>query len=307
MNVDRVRQKRSRVFRALLGALSAVLISSTAGAQQAPLKADRYGCSATTLTSAVPGRAYPGRPATFDMPQMISVPALFGDIIIDGRGGYRLPKIGTSGRALFDRASGALSFTGDLSAFKVQRIRDHDAWFALSTSDMRFDCGPYSANGARPHATGTAPATPSAPAAPVRALTPAEKLTGTFSGVYSCGDLAAFRLELLAKPDGTLTGRFAFGPPRDQNGQVVYSVIGSYAVSGTWQENKFSLNPDRWIEQPKGGYQRTNIYGATVVEPYNYHMVGVSGVAEPSGNSSGGFSLSGTIGDCSSFHANRDK
>ena len=217
-----------------------------------------------------------------------------------------VPKIGTSGRVVSDRASGALSFTGDLSVFTVQRIRDHASWFALFTSGMRFDCGPYSERTTRPQTSGGV-STASAPAAPARQLTPAERLTGTFSGVYSCGIVAAFWLELAPKSDGTITGTFAFGPPPDQLAQIVYRKIGSYSLTGTWQENRLSLTPERWIEEPKGSYAHTTIYGETEQLPYKYDMIGVSGAVDPSGNSSGGYSLNGTIGQCGTFSANRDR
>ena len=82
-------------------------------AQQPPPDAGKYSCLTTQLSNA------PGAP----LGAVVFIPAAFGNIILDGKGNYRLPGLkNNSGLYKFDKTTNQLTFTtGDLTALKATR------------------------------------------------------------------------------------------------------------------------------------------------------------------------------------------
>jgi hypothetical protein len=184
--------------------------------------------------------------------QIMIMPAFFGNVVMDGRGGYRLTGSGHTGGYSVNRTTSAVTFTGDLKVMELRRISGRDAFF-LVYQDLAFECGNSSGNSS--NAGAAAGATPQgasaqATAAVGSAIVPTGRpsdFTGRFRGTFNCVGIVAnpFRLRLDATNDGKLTGVYESG---GDDGKA----FESYAVNGTWNGTDFRLAPGAWIQQPKG-------------------------------------------------------
>ncbi len=97
-------------------------------------------------------------------------------------------------------------------------------------------------------------------------------LTGHWEGSYVCGQgKMGLVLDLVGKPDGTISGTFAFAPAQ---GSGPLAAKGRYSLKGALRDSGlFSLDGDAWIDRPEG-----------------YEMVGLMGLAGFSGMRIDGFS-----------------
>jgi hypothetical protein len=232
-------------------------LSTPAYAKNLPLKAGTYECFTITLmTSATPPRqrddpvvvARRGARVRgeIDVPDveyqpLMLAPAAFGHVILDGKGGYKMPTIGQGGRYGFNAATGRPTFTGDLGAMLKNEYSGTGTGFHIGLGGMNFECGLLGA--------GNAAAT-AKPIARVDGIGPALKtakasdLTGRFDGTYVCGQgLTNMILDLMANEKGALVARMTFGGNAGK-------PKGSYTLTGTWSGAKFTLKSKEWISQP---------------------------------------------------------
>jgi hypothetical protein len=188
--------------------------------------------------------------------QIMIMPAFFGNVVMDGRGGYRLTGSGHTGGYAVNRATSAVTFTGDLKIMELRRIEGRDAFF-LVYQDMAFECGNQSGASATSGNAGATASVGAAAATPAAArIGQSSDFTGRFSGSYTCGDRAApIRLDLQATPAGQVTGVVEFG------GGDSGRPHGSFAVRGAWSGDEISLGPDRWIVQPAPSYVMVPLTG----------------------------------------------
>ncbi len=173
-----------------------------------------------------------------NVPQMLLVPAAFGPVVLDGKGTYRLPVIGQSGKYGFNAATGRPTFTGDLGAMLKKEYNGTGTSFHLGLNGLNFDCGLLGGN---------APALAKvATLGPALASAKASDFTGHFEGSYICGQGETnLTLDTLAQDTGEIVVVFSFGGNNN-------APKGSYSLIGKWSGSKFSLKSDKWIEQPNG-------------------------------------------------------
>lgn len=151
-----------------------------------PPLAGTYSCvqNGFATTSAMPG-----------VPSQVTVTPmanLFGDLILDGKGGYRMTGgKNVAGRYTQDRTNGAVRFTGLLGGFSNNYyVRDRKVFFDFNSGAISFSCtrgGSTFAGtaGARVDQSGHSPASPSGP--------PNGNLVGTLYFTKSDG---LYRLDL---------------------------------------------------------------------------------------------------------------
>ncbi len=163
---------------------------------------------------------------------MMMMPAVFGEIRIDGNGRYSLPQMNQSGRYTFDAAKNDLQFTGDLGAMSLHDFNPETSSFVLIyKSELAFQCGIVgtASVGGEP-----APSRPAAPTAP-----PPANFNGVFAGTLSCdGASAPLTLTLTDTGQSRLSGsvkRGSFGAGTPAR---------SYGVEGNRSTNTFSVTPD---------------------------------------------------------------
>jgi WD40-like Beta Propeller Repeat len=138
-----------------LAALALALAPSLSlAAQAAPPPAGEYACMTTSFSNA------PGAP----MGSLVMFPAIFGRILLDGRGGYQLPARRTRGTYSFNASRSELRFdSGDLTALMVSQpgIDNGVYRFGLTFNSNSYEC---SAQGqARAATAGSAAARPAGP------------------------------------------------------------------------------------------------------------------------------------------------
>ena len=163
---------------------------------------------------------------------MMMMPAVFGEIQIDGNGHYSLPQMNQSGKYTFDAAKNDLRFTGDLGAMSLHDFNPETSSFVLIyKSELAFQCGIAG------KASGGAGPAQSRPAAPPAA--PPADFNGVFAGTLSCdGASAPLELGLTDTGFGSLKGSVKLGalgagiPAR------------SYGIEGNRSTNAFSVTPD---------------------------------------------------------------
>jgi hypothetical protein len=256
--------KAKMVF-ALLSAVGVVFLAGPAEVEAAPLKAGTYHCttiSASTFARRTPEtndpaeinrRAGGNKIQPMSPPQLFFGPAAFGNVIIDGKGGYRMPSVKQVGKYGFDAVAGRPTFTGDLGAMEQGYYSGTGTSFTVSMGEgLNFQCSLTGAS-----ATGQSMAAPIQPdpgpfatMGPVLASASAANYTGEFTGDYICGKSpSTLQLSLSALPDGSISGIFRFGG--DRMAPMNYAV-GAYSLKGRWQGSHFSLKSEAWIRQPDG-------------------------------------------------------
>jgi hypothetical protein len=265
----------ANTYRALLKALCVfIALTVTSGAHAAPtaLKAGTYHCttiSSSTFAQRTPDTNDPSeinrraggnkiRPMT--PPQLFFGPAAFGNVILDGKGNYRMPSVRQSGRYGFNTATGRPTFTGDLGAMKQGFYSGSGTSFTVSMGDdLNFQCSLTGAAAAQSAARPTEPdAGPFAAMGPALKSATAAHFTGSFTGDYICGNSpSTLQLSVTAQPNGGLVAIFRFGG--DRMPEMNYAV-GAYSMKGSWQGSHFRLTSDAWIRQPDG-YVMVDIEG----------------------------------------------
>jgi hypothetical protein len=242
-------------------------VPGSAVAKNLPLKAGTYQCfTVTGLASPLPPRqrddpvvvARRGarQPGQFDVPDinlspLLLAPAAFGNIILDGKGGYKIPAVKQIGTYGFNPDTGRPTFTGDLGVMLKNEYSGTGTSFVVGLGDMNFHCGIVSAGtsnsgGAGNTAVSTKPTARVDTLGPALATAKASDFTGQFEGSYICSQgLTNLRLDLLANDQGALVARMAFGGTDKR-------PKGSYSMVGSWSGAKFRLKGHEWIEQPAG-------------------------------------------------------
>ena len=99
-------------------------------AQNMPPKAGTYYCYTSQYD-----------PANAVVYSITYTPAFFGNIILDGKGNYTLTMRKNKGKYMFDKASGKMTFTGDLSIMTYRNYPSQKDTFVLSYEDLGFVCG----------------------------------------------------------------------------------------------------------------------------------------------------------------------
>jgi WD40-like Beta Propeller Repeat len=114
--------------------------------------AGKYSCLTTQLSNA------PNAP----LGSVIFIPAAFGNIILDGKGNYKLPTLKNSGSYKFDKTTSKLTFTtGDLTALKASRPGfDNGRYrFILTYQTISYECS-HQPDGNNPVGTDNKPRPP---------------------------------------------------------------------------------------------------------------------------------------------------
>jgi hypothetical protein len=263
-------------FTLSVAAVSAIIgLCGPAFAQSQPLKKGTYSCwTLSTMYKAPPAPDSPGEinrrarkleidPNSRPMspPDLYMMPAVFGNVILDGKGRYTITAVKQSGTYGFDRKKGLPTFTGDLGAMKLVEYSGTGTSFVVGWEGANYQCAV-----AQP---AVAPATVSAgtkiPNAayiswvgPKLTSAKASDFEGRYEGSYACNTVNS-RLELDLKPkaDGTITAVLKFGGVKTP--EFSYS-LGSYSMKGTWQGTHFILKSDQWITKPEG-YSMVDIEG----------------------------------------------
>jgi hypothetical protein len=221
-----------RIFRTLLtvgGLFAAATAFAAPSAESAPA-AGNYACVTAQYT--------PNVVMSGGAVQMM--PAIWGDIVMDGKGSYTLTRGNGSGRYAYDRSTSKLSFTGSLGSATVSDYSGISKGFRLRGGGTEWICSI-----ARPTpAATTAPQPVRDPNAP-NPYSGADRFSGKYVGSYNCrGNWTDYWMTMQAKADGTLSATLNFG---DAN-----TPSGSYTLTGNWQETQFALKPDQWLSQPEG-------------------------------------------------------
>jgi hypothetical protein len=107
-------------------------------AQSKPPVAGSYYCNTTTYEVGAGGINHATGEDIFGNNPIKIIPAFFGDIVIDGKGNYRLTQSKHTGKYNFDKANSALTFTGDLSLMKVSGYKS--TGFFISYKGLAYEC-----------------------------------------------------------------------------------------------------------------------------------------------------------------------
>ena len=101
-------KNRKMVNLVFLFTMLSALCSITISAQSLPPEVGSYYCYTTGLANDI----YANNPIAVQ-------PAFFGDIVMDGKGNYKLTQRNQIGSYIFNKTSSKLTFTGDLSVMTV--------------------------------------------------------------------------------------------------------------------------------------------------------------------------------------------
>jgi hypothetical protein len=191
-------------------------------------------------------------------PQLLLAPAVFGNVVLDGRGNYRLTNMRQGGQYGFNTRIGRPTFTGDLGAMQPIEYSGTGTSFVVGWQGMNFECGLTGPGGPLATANNAQDQALTASAGPALGAATASQFTGHFEGHYRCNSTQTFmQLDLQARTNGTLTGVFKFGGMKTP--EFSYSV-GSFTLTGTWRDARFELKKGVWITQPQG-YEMFDIEG----------------------------------------------
>jgi hypothetical protein len=262
------------ILRALLSAILSlgVYLSSVspAAAEAVPLKQGTYSCF--TIAAMAPQATLPtdlsevNRAAQGNKirpmvpPQILLAPAAFGNVILDGKDGYRITAVRSVGKYGFNKATGRPTFTGDLGAMKQGEYNGTGTRFIVGWEGVNYQCS-LTADPNSPEVLAAAAARDrdfKATVGPVLPTAQAGDFNARYIGSYICGNTETYLvLDLTAKPDGSLTGVFNFGGLHTP--EISY-YLGSYALQGEWKEAHFKLKGQQWLKQPNG-YIMTDMEG----------------------------------------------
>jgi hypothetical protein len=240
----------------ILAAATCQTFTASLQAQQGPLRPGSYRCFTTNM--APPGPAInprdpdwrksqglpeleSGQRATppMQVPGVMIMPAFFGNILIDGKGTYKLTRSGHTGKYGFNKAAAVPTFTGDLKVMKVQGYDSSVGRFFLVYQSLAFQC-----SGGLTSSSTQNKSTPTGPGQKSGLTVTAATLTGLFRGNYVCTQGPEdMWLDTRATDDGVMVAVFSFGGNE-------MKPSGSYRLRGKWADDGFSLAPDEWIKQP---------------------------------------------------------
>jgi WD40-like Beta Propeller Repeat len=204
--------------------------------QTPPPNAGRYSCLTTQLSNA------PYSP----LGSVIFIPAAFGNIILDGKGGYKLPTLKTGGLYKFDKTTSQLTFTtGDLTALQTTRPGFDNGiyrFILIYKQSISYECSHQATGQAANNPSGTTKK-PGSPAILNKGLK-GNLLISTFAG-NSLGYLSSvYTLDLATGSSGTI---FPDGvAAQNQKGEILY-VDKNYRVKITDKTGNKTLQqiPDR--------------------------------------------------------------
>jgi WD40-like Beta Propeller Repeat len=207
--------KRTNLILVILGVVSLLLASALAQAF-APPKPGTYYCYTSQYD---PNGAIVGS-ITYN-------PAFFGNIVLDGKGNYTLTMRKNTGKYIFDKTTGKMTFTGDLKIMRYENYPSQKDTFLLIYEDLAYVCGlssdatkpnePAKGNDSKPQgSSGTATA---APASKLN-----EGVTGklllTISHEYNQFLGSVFEFDLAKGTSSTLFGSGA--AQRNPKGEIIY-------------------------------------------------------------------------------------
>lgn len=244
--------------------------SGFAQAQAVGLKTGTYNCfTLSTLYVPNPQRTDPTEVARVGAgnvwvrpmvaPQLLLAPAVFGNVVLDGRGNYRLTNMRQGGRYGFNTRTGRPTFTGDLGAMQLIEYSGTGTSFVVGWQGMNFECGLTGPGGPLAAASNAGDQSLTSAVGPRLTTATFAQFNGHFEGHYRCNSAQTFmQLDLQARPNGTVTGVFKFGGMRTP--EINYSV-GSFSLTGTWSGSQFQLKRNAWIVQPQG-YEMFDMEGS---------------------------------------------
>lgn len=258
---------RPKVILSVVAGLATVSFSNPVLAKSQPLKQGTYGC--WTLTTSYVAPPPPDSQSEINrraleleidpnsrsiQPAGLSiVPAVFGNVILDGKGGYKITAVKQRGTYGFDSKKGLPTFTGDLGAMKLVEYSGTGTSFTVGWDGMNYHCGLEGQNVA---SAAVSSGTKSPNAAYVSWVGPKlssakfSDFNGRFEGSYACNTVnSRVEVELKAKADGTVTAVWTFGGAKTP--EFSYS-LGVYSMKGTWEGTHFILKSDQWIKKPEG-------------------------------------------------------
>jgi hypothetical protein len=223
--------------------LAAILSTSMENAVAAPVgelppKAGHYACLYAQFTPNV----------VMSGGTIVMMPAVWGEIVMDGKGGYRVTSGNGSGRYTYNLSTSRLSFTGSFAKMAVVDYRGGSYSFKMRGGGLEWVCSI-----ARPKPTAAStPAVARDPNAPHR-FSGSDRFSGKYVGLYQCrGNSIEYWMEMQAKADGNLSATMHFGDSGTPSG--------SYTLTGNWQDNAFDLKPGQWISRPQG-YEMGGVSG----------------------------------------------
>ena len=208
--------KRTNLILVILGVVS-LLLASALAQQSLPPKPGTYYCYTSQYD---PGGAIVG--------SISYTPAFFGNIILDGKGNYTLTRRKNTGKYIFDKATGKMTFTGDLKVMRYENDPSQKDRFLLIYKELAFVCG-LSSDGTKPGEPATGPAgketkpqgSSSGTASPASPLN--EGLTGkilaTISYEYNQFLGSVFEFDLAKGTSSTLFGSGA--AQRNPKGEII--------------------------------------------------------------------------------------
>lgn len=121
--------KRTNLILVILSVISLLLASALAQQLQPP-KAGTYYCYTSQYD---PSGAIVG--------SISYTPAFFGNIILDGKGNYTLTMRKNTGKYIFDKTTGKMTFTGDLKVMRYEIDPSQKDRFVLIYKELAFVCG----------------------------------------------------------------------------------------------------------------------------------------------------------------------
>jgi Tol biopolymer transport system component len=121
--------KRTNLILVILGVVS-LLFASALAQQLQPPKPGTYYCYTSQYN-----------PAQAIVYSISYTPAFFGNIILDGKGNYTLTMRKNTGKYMFDKTTGIMTFTGDLKIMRYQNVPSQKDTFLLIYQDLTFACG----------------------------------------------------------------------------------------------------------------------------------------------------------------------
>jgi WD40-like Beta Propeller Repeat len=202
--------KRTNLILAILGVVSSLLASALAQ-QLLPPKAGTYYCYTSQYN-----------PAEAVVYSISYTPAFFGNVILDGKGNYTLTQRKNTGKYMFDKATGIMTFTGDLKVMRYQNVPSQKDTFLLIYQNLAFACG-LTNNSSKPGEPAKTPQTSSGnTVAPAKTLNQGltGKILATISDQNNLFLGSVFEFDIAKGTYRTVFGSGA--AQRNAKGEIIY-------------------------------------------------------------------------------------